>query len=160
MPSRRHRREGASLAPCKGSGDAGLKKCRLSHRRHQRLQRRFDDAGRIGKIIARRQSWVSADMFDSAAADDSWRPGRKGKAEQGRDYCDGDALSLDFLRYRCAATIAGPSGSHHDNAVYTSALKYLCHLPAHPPGIGDRRAPAGRSQVLGMDRLDDAAVLE
>ena len=160
MHSCRRRLEGASLAPCKGSGDAGLKKCRLSHRRHQRLQRRFDDAGRIGKIVGRRQSWVSTDMFNPAAAYDSGRPGRKGQTEQGRDQSDGDTLSLDFLRYRCAATIAGPSGSHHDNAVYTPSFKDLRHLLTHPSGIGYRRAPAGCCQVLGVYRLDDAAVLE
>ena len=130
---RQHRRGGASFAPRMRSGDAGLKKCRLSHRRHQRLERRFDDACRIGKIVGWRKSWISTDMFNSAAADDSRRPGSQGKAKQGRDQCDGDALSLDLFRYRCAATIAGPSGGHHDNGVYTSTFKDLCHLPTHPP---------------------------
>ncbi len=130
------------------SGDAGLEERRLGYRRHQRVERRLDNAGGVGEIVRGRESRVSADVFDPAAAYDSWRTGSQGEAEEGRDQGDGDALSLDLFRYRCAATIAGPSGGHHDNAVHTPSLEYGRHLTAHAPRIGDRGAAAGSRQVL------------
>jgi len=83
-----------------------------SHGRLEGAERRADDAEHEGVIGFLRKVGVAADVLNLGAADDAIRVGREAYGRKRADGGGGDACPLEFLCYRCAATMAGPSACH------------------------------------------------
>jgi hypothetical protein len=118
----------------------GLEQCRLSHCGGQRLQRLFDDSCPKLQILFRGEPGITANMLNASPSDNPWCASRKRKAEESRYQCDRNTSSLNLLRYRCAATITGPSGGNHYDGIDAFLLEIGSHLFAHPLRVGDCRA--------------------
>ena len=71
-----------------------------------------DRLGEEGPDLLRAQRRIAAHVLNTAPAHDSGCAGGQRQAKEGRDHGDGNSRPLDLFRYRCAATVAGPSGSY------------------------------------------------
>lgn len=157
---------GGRVGVAKGRNDGGLllgeriEESRLLDGGAQRVQSLLNDIGPEFEVLLGRESGAAANVLDAGAPDHAWGASCKSEAEQGGDEGHRDAGPLDLLRYRCAATIAGPSGGDHDDGVHLLGCELLGHLLPDAFGIRDRRPAARGAEVLMVDRVDHAAVFE
>src|SRR5262245_45203173 len=105
------------------SGRHRIEERRPRHGDGQGLQRGGHDAHAEGVVLLRAQGRITAHVLDARAADHAVRAGREREVVDGRDHPDRNADSLDLLGYRCAATIAGPSGGDEQGAVDARSLE-------------------------------------
>jgi len=88
----------------------GIEQLRSLDRRLQRGESSPHDLETVGVVFLGPEVGVTNDMFDPRPLDDAGGAGRHRQLMNRGDDRGRDAGSLDFLRDRCAATIAGPSG--------------------------------------------------
>src|SRR6516162_11754576 len=133
---------------------------RAWHGDGESLQRGRDDAHPERVVLLEAQRRVTADVLDARATDHTVGAGREREVVDGRDHPNGDADSLDLLGYRCAATIAGPSGGDEQGPVDAGRLEVGGDAAAVPRRDRHRRAHAGQRVDVLVHAAHPALALE
>lgn len=124
------------------------------------LKRLSNNRRAVSGIVLRGETRISAHVLNPGALYHAWRPGRQSQAKEGGNQGYRNTFPFDFLCYRCAATITGPSRGDHDRGSDTGFPELPCYLLTHLLAVCHRSADSASREKRIVDATNLTVILQ
>jgi len=137
-----------------------LKQSRVGDLGLNRIKRSPSDPQHQLAVLLRRQGRIPAQVLDADPLDHAMGADRKRDRGKSAHHGYDEALPLQLLRDRCAATVTAPSGRFQDDRLYSVIDQATRDVAAHILRACDRARGTHYGEELAVNSLDHTKRLQ